>query len=59
MSADQIKHYFLNLNKHIQIMKINAKSVGEAYARRNIFVWESSIRNLTGFRTELSFQLLD
>ena len=31
--ADQIKHYFANLNKHIQIMKISLKSEGEAYAR--------------------------
>ena len=36
--ADQIKHYFVNLNKHMQSMKISLKSEGEAYARRRIFV---------------------
>ena len=50
--ADQIKHYFVNLNKHVQI---SLKSEEEAYARRSIFICESSVRNLTGFRTELSF----
>ena len=36
--ADKIKHYFVNLHKHIQIMKIILKREGEAYSRRSIFV---------------------
>ena len=52
--ADQIKHCFVNHNKHVQIMKISLKSEGEVYARRGIFVQESSVRNLIGFLTELS-----
>ena len=34
-------------------MKISLKSEGEAYARQSIFVRESGVRNLTGFRTVL------
>ena len=30
MLADQIKHNFVNFNKHKQIMKISVNSVGEA-----------------------------
>ena len=30
--ADKIKHYFVNLHKHIQIMKIILKREGEAYS---------------------------
>ena len=36
--ADKIKHYFVNLYEHIQIMKIILKREGEAYSRRSIFV---------------------